>query len=136
MNDPSAALQAGIKTRLQADAGFIAFFADRIFDRIPIEAANPYASFGPAQALEDDADCVEAFEVFQQIDVFSTDPGFGEAKEGAGIVRKALHDQDFDLDGFVLNEIKVRTIRYLRDPDGLTGHAVIDVRALLETEKA
>lgn len=134
MNDPSAALQAAIKTKLLANADFSGFFGTKIFDRVPPSAVTPYAAFGPGQTLEDDADCVEGFEVFQQIDVWSMEPGYQQAKEGAGVIRKAIHRQDLTLDGFVLVEIMFRNIRYLRDPDGLTSHAVIDLRALLETD--
>lgn len=135
MNDPSAALQKAIVAHLKADALVTTVLAQRVYDRVPVPPIWPYASIGPAQALEDDADCVEAFEVFQQVDVWSEDPGFLEAKEIAGMVRKALHGAELALDGFVLNEIRVRNIRYLRAPDGLTSHAVIDIRALLETEQ-
>lgn len=135
MIDPSAALQKAIVTCLKADPRVGARLAQRVYDRVPVPPVWPYVSIGPAQALEDDADCVEAFEVFQQVDVWSEDPGFLEAKEIAGAIRQALHGADLDLDGFALNEIRVRTIRYLRAPDGLTSHAAIDVRALLETEQ-
>lgn len=133
MNDPSAALQGAIETVLVADPLVFSLVAGRVFDRVPRGALTPYVSFGPAQALEDDADCVEGFEITQQLDVWSTEPGYVQAKEVAGAVRKALHNAEITLAGFTLNEMTVRNIRYLRDPDGLTGHAVIEVRALLET---
>lgn len=133
MNDPSAALQKAIESVLVADPLVASLVAGRVYDRVPREAATPYVSFGPSQTLEDDAECIEGFEVIQQLDVWSTEPGYRQAKEVAGVVRKALHYADLALDGFAWVEITVRNIQYLRDPDGLTGHAVIDVRALLET---
>lgn len=136
MIDPSAALQKAIVAHLKADELVTTFLAGRIYDRVPASVVLPYASFGSAQALEDDADCVEGFEIFQQLDIWSEEPGYLQVKEAAGAVRKALHNVDLALEGFALAaEIVVRSIRYQRSPDGLTGHAIIDVRALLETEQ-
>ncbi|UHD44913.1 DUF3168 domain-containing protein [Aureimonas altamirensis] len=105
-----------------------------VFDRVPKGAPSPYVSIGPSDEVEDDAECVEAVVVTQQLDVWSTEPGFVRSREIAATIRTALHRRDLQLAGPALVEIEVRSVRYMRDPDGLTSHAAISIRALIERE--
>lgn len=125
MSDYSLPLQKLIVDTLRA-AGL------NVFDSVPASAARPYVSIGPSDETEDDADCIEAVTVTQQLDVWSTEPGFVQAKRTSASVRAALHRQDLSLTGAALVEIAVQSIRYMRDPDGLTSHAAITIRAQIE----
>lgn len=133
MSDPALTLQKAIRDKLLASGDVVALVGQRIYDRVPMDAVYPYISIGPAQTFADDAECIEGFEVFQQIDVWSQKPGFPEEKEIAGAVRSAIHRIDLSLDGFELIEIEHRVTRHMRDPDGLTSHAAIELRAMVET---
>lgn len=137
MSDPALALQDAIRDKLLASATVTSLVGTRIYDKVPPSPngpAYPYISIGPVQILPDDAECIESFEVFQQIDVWSTKPGYPECKEIGGAVRRAIHRIDLALDGFALVEIEHRVTRYMRDPDGLTSHAAIEFRAMAETD--
>ena len=105
-----------------------------VFDRVPASAASPYVSIGPSDEVEDDAECIEAVTVTQQLDVWSTEPGFVRSRQLSAIIRGALHRRPLQLTGAALVEIEVRSVRYIRDPDGLTSHAAISIRAQIERE--
>ncbi len=104
MSDPALSLQIAILGILKADAAVDALVADRIFDRVPPDAVVPYISFGPRQAISDDALCLDGYEVFVQIDAWSRIVGQTEAQSIAGAVREALRDIEVVLIGFNLHE--------------------------------
>jgi hypothetical protein len=135
MSDPALTLQKAIRDKLLASSDVVALVGQRIYDRIPNDPDYPYISIGPAQTFAEDAECIEGFEVFQQIDIWSQKPGFPEEKEIAGAARVAIHRVDLSLDGFVLVEIEHRVTRHMRDPDGLTSHGAIEFRAMIETDE-
>lgn len=132
MTSPSLELQGAIITRLKAYSGLTAIVGTRIHDHVPTSPTFPYISIGPEQVVETDFDCVEGFEVFLQIDVWSRAVGFPEAKSVSEEVRKALHDYELPLIDNALVSIKHRQTRNLRDPDGLTSHSAIEFVALIE----
>jgi len=135
MTDPSLAMQGAIVAALKASVAVTALIGGpteaRIFDRVPEKQVFPYIAFGPAQVIQQDATCIDGSEVYQQIDVWSRLPGFPECKRVAEAVREALHrlDATFGDLGF---EIEHQFTNYLRDPDGLTSHAVLSFRAEID----
>lgn len=133
MTDVSLAMQGAIVTLLKASAPLAALLGagTRIHDKVPLAAALPYISIGPAQVTSDDADCIDGAEVFQQVDVWSTEPGFMQCKTIAGQVREILHRAQATGDGLAF-EIEHRFTTYLRDGDGLTSHAVLSFRSLID----
>jgi len=104
----------------------------RVYDSVPEGATYPYVSIGPADVLADDADCVESAVVTQQIDVWSEEPGFPEAKRIAAAVRAAVHRIDIPMTGATLIDIAVRQIRFRRERGGEISRGIIEVRALIE----
>ena len=132
MISPSLELQGAVLRVLTEDAGVVSFVGERIYDRVPAAAEFPYVSFGPEQAVSDDAECLTGFEVTLQIDVWSRAVGFPEVKAAANAVFRALHDVELSLETNALLSIQHRQTRYLRDPDGLTNHAAMEFTALVE----
>jgi len=129
----SLAVQKAVIARLRADPGVIAIVGNRIYDNPPPEADFPYLSIGPDQTLPDRASCYDGSEVILQIDGWSRTPGFQEVKTIAEAVRAALTDAPLDLSpAYRLVDIALDQLQTLRDPDGLTDHAVISFRALTE----
>jgi hypothetical protein len=131
--DVSHELQVAIINALKADSAVTAFVGDRILDRVEPGTELPYVSFGPEQDLPEFVDCVDASEIVMQIDAWSDDPGFREVRRLANAIKVALGD--FDLppsadNALVYFEFDGR--RILRDPDGLTSHAVLTFRAGVE----
>ena len=134
------ALQGAIIAALKASAPVTAIVADRVYDHVPrnpateaLTAAFPFVAISDWQELSDDADCIDGAEVIVTIDAWSRAVGFPEVHRLAAAVKRALHEADLDLGDTALVMIEHDGTRTLRDPDGLTSHAVITFRALIET---
>lgn len=132
MSDPSLALQAAIVGALKADSGLLALVGTRVYDEVPVSPAFPYVTLGPVQVLPDKADCIDGVEIFPQIDAWSRTRGSPEAKRIGAAIVAALDDQDLTVSGSLVVVFELQSINYLRDPDGLTHHAAITFRALLQ----
>lgn len=129
----SLQLQALIYQRLIDAAGVHALCADRIYDRVPEDAAFPYVSFGPSDTVEDDAECITGEIETLQIDCWSRyQGGFKELKSLTGAVKAALHLYAGEFTTDALVELRVLGVRHFRDPDGLTSHGVVTVQAIME----
>jgi len=131
--DPDLELQGLIVQRLKADPDVTALVNGRVFDSVPSGAAFPYVSYGPTSTEEDDADCIKGASIYVQLDVWSRDVGFPEAKRISSAVRECLHDVDdltlTDNALVFLNHYQTQT---MRDPDGLTSHAAVLFQAFIE----
>lgn len=129
----SAELQKAVYDRLAADAGVAAIVGTRIYDNVPADAATPYLSFGPSDYAPEDAECVTGRRETLQVDCWTRDQGrLRPARELADAVKTALHDAPLALANAALVEIEVTLVRVLQDPDGITGHGVIQATALIE----
>ncbi|RYF30393.1 MAG: DUF3168 domain-containing protein [Comamonadaceae bacterium] len=128
MADPSLALQGAINTRLRAEVSAV---ANRVFDRVSSGVVFPYIELGEFQTVDDGAQCHDGQEVYVILHVWSRAVGQVEVKTIAGAARGALHERDLDLGAdWQFLEIAHQDTRYLKDPDGLTSHAVLTFRAL------
>lgn len=135
-------LQTLVYNTLQADVALAALLPDAvdvnhggkaIYDRAPEGEPFPRITFGPSDVVPEDYECITAREETLEIDIWSRhDGGYKEAKKIADTVKDALHEQDFEPDNHALVEMHVTGIRHFRDPDGLTSHGVVTLRALIE----
>lgn len=132
MASPSYELQVAIVTRLRANPAVSALVGTRIFDEVPKGAAFPYITIGEADETSVDADCIDAFELSIDIDVWSRDPGFMQSKVISDAVRKALKSPDLELPTNALVIFNHRQTRSFRDEDGLTSHAVMTFEGIAE----
>lgn len=133
--DPSLELQAAILAKLKADPQVSALVDGRIYDSVPPAPTFPYVAFGPVDVIEDDADCINAAAVYQQIDAWSRAVGFPEVKRVADAVRNALHGVDDETMPLPVNALVIfehRQTTTFRDPDGLTNHSVLQFQASVE----
>jgi hypothetical protein len=132
MTEPSLALQGAVVGRLKADTAVGALVGDRIYDRVKEGPTFPYIAWGDDQVLDDSTDCHDDVEVFTTLHIWSRTVGRVEAKQIAQAVRASLHDQEFTLTDNALIVMMHDSTRILRDPDGLTSHAVIVFRSLIQ----
>lgn len=132
MADPSLDLQEAIVAALKAAAPVAALVGQRIFDQVPANTPFPYITYGADDVIQDDADCITAYEVSVQIDVWSRVKGQPEMKRIAEAVRETLHDADLTLDNHALVLIEHERTRYLDDPDGQTKHGALTFKALVD----
>jgi hypothetical protein len=131
--DPSLQLQKAIVAALKADAGVDAIIAGRIYDAVPGSAVKPYLSFGAFQLLPEHGDCLDGGEAFVTLDGWAAGPDTVQVKSLGSAVAKALDRAPIVLtDGQRLVEMSVEQTQYMRDPDGITAHAVITVHAWTE----
>lgn len=131
-------MQGAIVTALKASTELAAIIGDangvpRVYDRVPEGAAFPYISLGPSQETQDDFDCILSAEVFQQVDVWSREPGFVQCKQICALVRTILHQLEVTR-GLLSFEIEHRFTTEQRDGDGLTSHGILSFRALIDNE--
>lgn len=137
MSDVSLELQKAIYARLLANDDLAALICDRVYDHVPrkdgkVTAIFPFVSFGPERELPEAYDCLKASEFILQIDVWSQGVGFPEVKQIAGLVSDALDDADLRIGGHALAFMSYDGRNIMRDPDGLTSHAVLTFRAAVE----
>lgn len=128
MSDPSLALQGAIVAALKG----ISPAGSNVFDRVPEGDPFPRITVGTGQSVPVDEDCYEGTESTFQIDAWSREVGFPQVKQIASAIRARLHNGDLTLSGHTLELMKVESIAYDRDPDGLTSRARIQLRALTQ----
>jgi hypothetical protein len=135
VSEPSAALQRGIYSALTSNSAITGLIGQRVYDRVTADAAFPYVRIGLDQTVAEDQDCVEeCVEVFAQVDVFSRAQGKVEAKNIAGAIVRALNANTLTItDSYELQDFRHIDTRFLDDQDGLSTHAVLSFRALVET---
>jgi hypothetical protein len=131
MSDPSAVLQSAIIAALKADATLSGFIAGRVYDPVPSGFVFPYVTVGDGQVVGDDNECADGSEVFFQCHAWSRTPGYSEVKKIAAAIRSALRSATLTLTGFDVGLAEFTQTQFLKDPDGLTSHAVVEFRFLI-----
>ena len=129
----STALQAAIFARLTTYAPLVALIGVRVYDAPPKDAAYPFVSFGPMDALTEDADLLDGAEVSLQLDVWSAaQDGQREAKEVCDTIRAALHRWTANLSTGALAMIEVTRLRTIPDPQEHLTHGIVTVECAVE----
>lgn len=138
LSDPSLDLQGAIVKALKADTGVKAIVSDRVFDQVarkPDGSPNvpfPYIALGDGQMLPELAECTDAATNYVTLHLWSREVGFPEVKQLGASVIAALHDSTLTLASGTLQSLMLDSSHYLRDPDGLTSHAVLTFHALTD----
>jgi hypothetical protein len=133
----SAELQKLIFDTLKATPTIMALCGG-VYDRVPATpygTKTAYISFGPADMVDDGADCITSDLHTFQVDVWSKAVGQVEAKRLVDLVKTALHEQSLELTEAALAEIRVDFRRVFKDSDGLTTHGVASVSARIEASE-
>jgi hypothetical protein len=105
----------------------------RVYDGAPASPQKPYTTIGPMDVLTEAADEYEGSDTTLQVDAWSAGPGSVEIKQIGRLIRATLHEATLTLEEHQrLVSLTVDQIRYLREPDGITQHAAISVRARTE----
>ena len=140
MSDPALALQNAIETALRASAPLKAAMGlatVRLYTMsAPTNAPFPYVVIGEDQIIDDSTECAESSEVITTVHAWSRVDGNvaasrTQAKSMACVIRAELKALSA-VTGFSVVLADFETTRHLTDPDGLTGHAAINHRFLLD----
>ena len=104
-----------------------------IFDQVPESNPFPRITIGDEQVSDDSTTCQEGWEVYTDVHCWSR-PETGSKLEvkqiAAAVVMRVVAISS--IAGFSLVSLTHETTRTFRDPDGLTEHAVITFRALID----
>lgn len=133
MTDPSLALQTLIYARLIANPEVTSLVpAENISDRSTRPNVFPCIIIGEGHTLY--ADDVDRFheQAFMTLHVWTREPGLEQAKRIAGAARTALKQAPWSVAGHTAHGITIASARFLRDPSGEHGHAVIEINAVLQ----
>jgi hypothetical protein len=131
MSDPALSVQMAYVARLRASVPAV---SGRVHDRVPQSVGFPHLQIGDIQTVEDGADCIDGTEVTVTLHVWSRATGAVEARSIAASCRLCLHEwlPDLSAQGFRCVEHMHRDTRLVGDPDGVTSHAVLTFRLLID----
>lgn len=131
--DASLPLQKAIKAKLTATAAVTTVAIGGVNNTPSPTTPKPYVSFGPFDVLTEDAQEYEGSDTTLQIDGWANGPEDATIKRLGRAIRTALHKAALTLDEDQrLVSLDVETLRYLREPDGITQHVAVSVRARTE----
>lgn len=134
MIDPSLPVQKAIVGVLRGDSTLEGLLGGkRVFDRVPPNQPFPYVRVGDSQTIDDGPEDLAAAESFENVHVWSGEPGKVQAKQIAARIAVLL-DDELTIEGHHLIVWEIEDVRHLDGGDGLTSHSVVTVR--FETEPA
>ncbi|MEQ8292488.1 MAG: DUF3168 domain-containing protein [Roseovarius sp.] len=131
----SEELQDLIEATLRADAAVGAIVGNRVYDTAPpVERRTfPDITFGPSDYVPENLECLTAGEETFQLDCWTHDHGrLRSCRVLVKAVKAALHDAELVLATNALIRMQVEFVRVFRDPDGITGHGVVQVTTAVE----
>ncbi|MDI7864091.1 DUF3168 domain-containing protein [Rhizobiaceae bacterium n13] len=132
---PETALQKAVRDRLvESDIVSVLVPGASILDRNERPAPSPSIIIGEGQSV-DEGDSLDRnrVTVFLDLHVWKKEPSTAGVKAIAGAVRTAIHSGRLVLaEGFHCIDASVQSMRFLRDPDGETSHAVVTINAKVQ----
>lgn len=130
--DPAADLRAAIEAKLRADQALAALIGDRIFDRVPSKPDYPLVTIGNMQVIPESADGVDAAETAVTIHVWDQFKQADKSRRVGAAVVNALHEEELQTVEGGAQSVLLESANYLRDPDGVTNHAVLTFSILTD----
>lgn len=133
------AVQRAIRARLVGSAEVTALVpATSIVDSHQQPAPRPGIVLGETQLADEGSSLQRAHtRVWHTIHVWKREPSLEGAKEICAAIRAALMNGRLALaPGFHAADLRVSTIRALRDPDGETSHGIVTVQCLVAEVQA
>ncbi len=105
----------------------------RTYDRVPPDPMFPYITIGDEQVVDDGNSCEDGWEVFADVHIWSR-PATGSKVEVKDLVAAVVTRLNTPLTviGFIVIVTELQSARTLRDPDGITEHAVLTLRYVLQ----
>lgn len=104
----------------------------RLHQDVPANPTFPYVTIGTTQDIPDLAECIDGWEIFVTLHVWSRDSGFAQSKRIGRAIDDALHNASLTLNTHRCLLIERYAARYFLDADPSTKHGVLDFRALVE----
>lgn len=132
MTDVSVMMQKAIRDRLVATAAVLALVpAANIFDRHSRPERFPCIILGEGQNVPEGLTLADNHvRLYSTIHIWTRDGDLISARNIAGAIAGALRGRIFG--GVATVTARYRDARFMRDPDGETGHGVLTFEALVE----
>ena len=135
MASPSRELVGVSVARLRATPAVTALVGTNIHYRAPEDAPFPHIADFDTSTVRDDATCVTGRQITMNVHVWTRD-GIDPLQDARAIVDavvEALHHAELPLPTNRLLTLNHRGDRIFYDPDGLTGHGVVEFRAIIQS---
>lgn len=104
----------------------------RLYDRATKTAVHPYATLGPSYWSDTSVQCIEAREITVQIDIWHNQSNKGVLEDLTDDVAAALSGWA-DEAALTMHPLEIDTVRVTDDPDGVSVHGIVIVRAMVES---
>ena len=127
------ALMRGVHEALTGDGSVAALVSDRVFDRVPDRAVDPYLTYGATRTVPLDAEKLEAHEL--TVHAWSRGRGRSELRALLDAVAQALRGTSVSVRGHALVSMHVTGIQQF-DEDGDVEHGIVALRAVTEPDTA
>lgn len=132
LTDPAGPLRDAIEAKLKASTALTDIIGDRVYDRIPPAPNYPLVTIGNMQVLPESGDGIDAAETVVTIHVWDQFKQADKSRRVGGAVVNALHDEELQTVGSGAQSVLLESANYLRDPDGITNHAVLTFSILTD----
>ena len=128
------ALQNAVRDRLVATPSLVALVpSDNIRERNHRPNPQPSIIIGEGQSADEgDTLARTRLRIYLDLHVWVEEKSTAGAKAMVGEIRTALRSRLAPDGNFHVADCRVASARFLRDPDGLTSHAVVTVNAVVE----
>lgn len=135
ISGPELELQGAIAAAVKNDAAVKALLASCraslwLFEDVPPGTPVPYVTTGEAQTIPDDADCIEGSEIYLDFHIWGRT--WDVVKKLRTNLWVAIRDANLALSENRLVLLERSAAHDIRDPDGVTKHGVLTIRALTE----
>jgi hypothetical protein len=132
MAEASLDLQKAVRARLVAASAVTGLVpATSIVDRSGTPATFPSIIIGEGQTLPGGDIGRRQHEAYADLHVWTEEPGLVQSKTIVSAMRSALADGRWTFDNFAVADLHIASSRFMRDPDGRHGHAVISLQAIV-----
>lgn len=135
MASPARTLAGASIARLREASAVTALVGGRVWHRAPEDAVFPYIADFITDGLRDDAEGARGSVVTMSVHVWTRD-GVDPLQDARCIsheVAEALHNYPLVLPGNRLVTLVHRGERVFYDQDGLTGHGIVEFRAIISS---
>ncbi|WP_174800988.1 DUF3168 domain-containing protein [Martelella limonii] len=132
--DAELALQKAVRDRLVTTEDVVSNVpAGHILDRNERPAPDPSIIIGTGQTVDDGNSIArDRHHIYMDLHIWKKEPSLTGVRAIAGALRSALHSSKLVLgSGYHCVDCRVASMRFLRDPDGETSHAVVSVEAIV-----
>lgn len=104
-----------------------------VVDKPTQKTPMPYIVLGPSYWVSADAECIEAREVTLQIDAYDEAANKGRLEDLTDDIATALRGWA-DTDALTMHPLEIEAVRVTDDPDGVSVHGIVVVRAMVEDD--